>query len=166
MWQVIQRESWLWCKTKPLWRLCARIYLRFSALKVRNALVRWNKTTKPGTIAHHQLFHSFFARTGKNPEQHVAGADCQEGKAQKSPLVVCFYQRIPQFDTSWKNEANTDHIVKGYHWRRDGNLCQRTARRGRRRRKRLINGMEATEGEEKEAMKAAWSHYDRKKRKK
>lgn len=44
---------------------------------------------KPGTIAHHQLFHCccFFARTGKSPKLQVAEANFQEGKAQKGWFV-------------------------------------------------------------------------------
>lgn len=99
--------------SKTMWRRSTWVYLRLGALKVRNVLGPWNKGTKPGTITSHQLFHSFFARTGKNPKLHVAGANFQEGKAQKNPLVVCFYQRIPQFDTPWKCRAITDHVVKG-----------------------------------------------------
>lgn len=73
-----------------MWRRSARVYFRLSA-EVRGL--------KPGTNAHHQLFHCcFFARTGKSPKLQVAGANFQEGKAQKRSLVVCFYQRIPQFD--------------------------------------------------------------------
>ncbi len=98
-WRFIQRQSRLWRGVKPVWRVCAWVYLRFTAPKVRNALGCWNKATKPGTIAHHQLFHSFLPGL----ELHEAGAHFQEGKAQKSPLVVCFYQRIPQFDTLWKH---------------------------------------------------------------
>lgn len=102
--------------SKPMWNGSTWVYLRFCALKVRNVLGPWNKGAKPEQSHTINCSILFFARTGKNPKLHVAGADIQEGKAQKNPLVVCLYQRIPQFDTPWKHWAIIDNTVQGFYW--------------------------------------------------
>lgn len=57
------------------------------------------------------MFHSVLPGLEKHPKLHVAEASFQEGKAEKSPLIVC--GRIPWFDALTRvilSEANADAI--------------------------------------------------------